>query len=436
MKNYRKVMPLLLIAFLILAIYSRVTELIDQEKQYYNYLESAREYREGKIYTDAWNQYQLALEMNPTLELCGEIAEMLLEENDDSEIRSWGNYMIETYPKEVAGYEYLINHYYINGQYNECFSVYETVEKRGLYSQALAETMNSIKYAYKVGGARYTYVSEYVGNYCVVSAEGMYGFCRENGEIILPEQYCKATVFCDDLAAIWNEKGECYFIDIEGNRRMNVSKEIAITEVGCFSESVYTAGTEGKMFYVNREGEIVLGPYEDTTAFNYERAAVKEDGLWYLIDAAGNKLTDGYLEFVMDEKEAICRNDVIFARAEEGYVCLNGQGEKVTKQIYEDARMFLDDSMAAVKLDGKWGFIDNTGSMKIEPYYEDAKSFRNGLAAVKLDGKWGYIDSEGVIAIPLEFEDVKCFNVYGFAFVKPEADKWAILELISDTYAY
>ena len=40
----------------------------------------------------------------------------------------------------------------------------------------------------------------------------------------------------------------------------------------------------------------------------------------------------------------------------------------------------------------------------IDPQYEDADSFSQGLAAVKKDGKWGYIDMEGNTVIPFQFD--------------------------------
>ena len=38
-----------------------------------------------------------------------------------------------------------------------------------------------------------------------------------------------------------------------------------------------------------------------------------------------------------------------------------------------------------------WGFIDKTGQMIIAPTYEEAQSFHEGMAAVKLNGLWGFL---------------------------------------------
>ena len=44
---------------------------------------------------------------------------------------------------------------------------------------------------------------------------------------------------------------------------------------------------------------------------------------------------------------------------------------------------YMDNSYAAVKKDGNWGFADKDGNMVIAPQYEDARSFSYGYAVVK-----------------------------------------------------
>ncbi|MCR8706378.1 WG repeat-containing protein [Campylobacter sp. W0066.2] len=54
--------------------------------------------------------------------------------------------------------------------------------------------------------------------------------------------------------------------------------------------------------------------------------------------------------------------------------------------------------MTGVKLNGKWGFIDTSGKIAIEPKIDNVKlDFREGLAEVNLNGKWVYIDKKGNI---------------------------------------
>ena len=43
-------------------------------------------------------------------------------------------------------------------------------------------------------------------------------------------------------------------------------------------------------------------------------------------------------------------------------------------------------------------------SVMIEPKYQDASYFSEGLAAVKQNDKWGYIDETGKTIIPFEYD--------------------------------
>ncbi len=67
-----------------------------------------------------------------------------------------------------------------------------------------------------------------------------------------------------------------------------------------------------------------------------------------------------------------------------------------------------------VSVAGKWGFIDNTGTIKIEPQFVQAHDFSEGLAAVEVatnDGtKFGYIDASGATVIEPQFDRADDFS--------------------------
>ena len=64
----------------------------------------------------------------------------------------------------------------------------------------------------------------------------------------------------------------------------------------------------------------------------------------------------------------------------------------------------------------------------ISPQYEDAEPFSEGLAAVKRDGKWGYIDTEGQTVIPFQYERAYDFSE-GYAVVSPNIVEQNVYEL-------
>jgi hypothetical protein len=70
---------------------------------------------------------------------------------------------------------------------------------------------------------------------------------------------------------------------------------------------------------------------------------------------------------------------------------------------------------------GKWGFIDATGKLAIEPAFEEAAYFSEGLAAVRLNGKYGYIDKTGKTVIEPQFRYAFAFRE-GLAWVEGDAE--------------
>jgi hypothetical protein len=48
----------------------------------------------------------------------------------------------------------------------------------------------------------------------------------------------------------------------------------------------------------------------------------------------------------------------------------------------------------------KWGYIDTHGTMVIEPSFDNAGEFGDGLAEVEVAGKRGYINVSGAFVWP------------------------------------
>ncbi|MBZ9559505.1 WG repeat-containing protein [Halomonas coralii] len=73
------------------------------------------------------------------------------------------------------------------------------------------------------------------------------------------------------------------------------------------------------------------------------------------------------------------------------------------------------------------GYVDKSGAVVIEPRFDDAMDFANGLAAVSLDGKWGYIDARGEWVIAPQFEEANPFGTGGAAMVK-QAGRYTLID--------
>jgi hypothetical protein len=75
---------------------------------------------------------------------------------------------------------------------------------------------------------------------------------------------------------------------------------------------------------------------------------------------------------------------------------------------YDVAWSFYE-GLAAVRQNGKWGFIDKSGNFVVEPQFDGVRNFSDGMAAIKQKGKWGYANANGEVVI-----EPKYYEAYDF----------------------
>ncbi|WP_161938040.1 WG repeat-containing protein [Leptospira interrogans] len=76
----------------------------------------------------------------------------------------------------------------------------------------------------------------------------------------------------------------------------------------------------------------------------------------------------------------------------------------------------FSESLAAVKVGGKWGYVDKTGKIAIRLRFNDADSFSEDLAVVEIKGEeYGYINKSGKIVIRPQFENVYSYSLGSFS---------------------
>src|SRR5438128_444799 len=82
-------------------------------------------------------------------------------------------------------------------------------------------------------------------------------------------------------------------------------------------------------------------------------------------------------------------------------------------------------ALRPAQTEGKWGYIDAARKFVIEPRFERAGPFSQGLAPVRLAGRYGYIDASGRLRIDQQFELADSFSE-GLAAVK-SGDKFGYI---------
>lgn len=430
MKNYRKIIPLALVVLMALACYSLVSNAVKGNSDYNHYLSEARKYAELDITKYAIENYNKALTINPTPDIYVEVAEYYeRQENSDTKLLNWCEDFFEKYPTNSKSYDCILKAYMKQKDYDSCFDVLSTAEKRNVSSEYIKSVKNELSYTFKLDFNTYDDVGIYGNGFCAVKSKDAWGYVDSYGNQKTPITYVSAAPFTKaEMAPVVDQKGECYFIDNTGSRVL-ASKE-KYKSFGISSDDIIKVELEnGKYSYCDSELNKLFGEYDDATAFNNGIAAVKEDGQWKIINNEGNaKSSTEYADVVADEKNIVFRNDRLFVGDGTGYIMIDSSGKQIGNEKYENAHCFADSTYAAVENDGKWFFIDKNAKRLSDKTYEDARSYSNGLAAVKISGKWGFVDTDENVVIEQQFFGAKDFSEKGSCFVQT-GDKWQLLKL-------
>ena len=92
-------------------------------------------------------------------------------------------------------------------------------------------------------------------------------------------------------------------------------------------------------------------------------------------------------------------------------------GRFVIQPQFDWANSFSEGLAAVQTSDKQWGYIDKSGAFMIPPQFHRAKEFSEGLAAVEVErkpGSWvfkfGYIDQTGHLVIPAQWDNAGRFS--------------------------
>ncbi len=106
-----------------------------------------------------------------------------------------------------------------------------------------------------------------------------------------------------------------------------------------------------------------------------------------------------------------------------GYV--NENGRIRIEPDFNSANLFAE-GLARVR-EGSVGYIDPEGEYVIEPRFQNGRSFSQDLAAVEVDNRWGYINKSGAFVINPQFQEAYNF-IDGRAFVLTSSFDWEYID--------
>jgi len=328
--------------------------------------------------------------------------------------------------RQDAGPELFIeaaNYYLSVTKTQEALSVLRKGIERTGDSRIVTLYENS-RYAIEISRPPFDFAAAIYKGSAQVQLDGKWGIAGTDGTLFIPCEYDKISTFDRDRAIV-DKSGLIYAVD-KNNNRIAVARD-GIMDFGNYADNRIPLETDGGWCRSTGEFELGTSIFEDFGMYSGGYAAAKTDGKWGVVDLSVRWLIPAeYDEIIMDELGRCYAQGAVFVRSGD-LVYLFSEGVP-GEDTYQDARPFSDEGYAAVKKDGKWGFIDANGTVMIQFIYEDALSFGQHLAAVKQGELWGYISMYGHIVIEAGFKEAKSFSG-GSAVVLTERG-WQFITLI------
>ena len=195
---------------------------------------------------------------------------------------------------------------------------------------------------------------------------------------------------------------------------------------GFFDGRALARDDDGRWGYIGTDGKWVIEPrFHEARDYPGVPAGDFSDGLaWFqVVEMSVRNKLDENDEFVRDEEGNPIKED--YPRRKVGYI--NRKGKVVIEPRYEMANDF-GEGLAAVRIKShdSWGFIDKEGGRVISPRFAEVGRFSDGLCPVAMNSRWGYIDSKGEEVIAMQYDEARAFSD-GLAAVRV-GDKWGYID--------
>lgn len=213
---------------------------------------------------------------------------------------------------------------------------------------------------------------------------------REPFLYLSPESYAAAEDFCKSAVYHRGSLAYCTTNDL-------IKREHDLLEIR----------NDGKTGLLDLQGSILLNPGYDYIS------PLQGDSIYVF----GKEKVFG----IMTKSGRILAQDLpleeIFPLSEEflgvkmegryGFIDLNGKLRIANR--YDSIGKYSE-SYTAIKLIGKWGYIDKQERLKVQPRYDEAYAFMNGVAVVKKDGKYGLVNKNGQEILKTSFDSLQVLD--------------------------
>lgn len=190
------------------------------------------------------------------------------------------------------------------------------------------------------------------------------------------------------------------FFDTEGNALRSIT-----TGFYLLGDYVIIEGESGKLGVMDFNGSLLTSiAYDEIYAIKgSDFFLVGIDSTLGLIDQANKTIIpfNERLEDVIGYRE-----NLIAVKLDGKFGFVDRQGQLIIANRYDDIQLFSE-GLAPYKLNGKWGFLNSSEELVIQPVFDEVLPFRNGVTAVRDGNRWALIDKSGVKIESLKYTNIK-----------------------------
>jgi hypothetical protein len=253
---------------------------------------------------------------------------------------------------------------------------------------------------------KYSYLNQFNGTTWIIK-NGMYwGLLNAKGEEIV---HCVFDSIGDRRASLLAVKFKGYYGIIDQHENWRLAPQSYPIRLA--NDSRYLVCQPGNSFLKSFDGQIIYFSsypiqFKDEYWIEFlpdgRTNTISYDGLPVTIEAATLKSDDVFID-----KKTFALNEGLRGIWKDGkYGFVDEQGQLRIANRYDSIGDFQA-GLAPIKLIGKWGFINSSDKIIIQPNYETATSFVDGLSVVKRNRKMGVIDTNGKYILPLRYDQIK-----------------------------
>ncbi len=279
---------------------------------------------------------------------------------------------------------------------------------------------------------------------------GKYGYRKGETEIIKPQYDCAenpegeiarinkgASTFTSEEFPMENFKGGKWgLIDLNGKAKTDIKyamiKPFENNKTwfneggeGLVTNYFYDHETEGetkeyaceggKWGLMDRNGRELIKARFDAFQSNskvLDKYLIKENGKWGMVNLEADYLLEPEYDSL-----AFSKNRIKFWLGKnvglmdiEGKILLQARFEALLPNTNDLGEWIATEGLILMKQNGKYGFVAENDSIRIEAEYEEAEVFAEGFAKVKKNEKYGFVDQQGTLVIPCRYNWVDNFK--------------------------